>query len=101
MCFTFLNEYTYLTIFQIHLNLDILLNEMNVLNSHIMLGDSILFIPNLNKLDSDYLGYFPNCNFNNLPEGNAFVNYIQDRKVGQFKDLIGGYLDINLFLREI
>ena len=107
-------RYTYTQIFMISLGIkgayfkpvffefnedDILLNEMNVLNSHIMLGDSLLFIPNLNKLDSDYLGYFPNCNFNNLPEGNAFVNYIQDRKVGQFKELKGGYLDINLFLR--
>ena len=107
-------RYTYTQIFMISLGLkgayfkpvffefpndDILFNEMNVLNSHIMLGDSFLFIPNLNKLDSDYLGYFPNCHFNMFPEGNSFVDYINNRDMGQFKELKGGYLDINLFLR--
>ena len=77
----------------------ILLDEMNVLNTHIMLGDSILFIPNLSKLDSDYLGYFPNCNFNKFPEGINTIDYIPDRNMGQFKQLEGGYLDINMFLR--
>ena len=74
-------------------------DEMNVLNSHIMLGDSLYFIPNLNKLDSNYIGYFPNCNFNKFPEGNSFVDYEQGRNIGQFKELNGGYLDINIFLR--
>ena len=72
---------------------------MNVLNTHIMLGDSFLFIPNLNKLDSNYMGYFPNCNFNKFPEGNNFVDYIKGREMGQFMELNGGYLDINIFLR--
>ena len=78
---------------------EILFNEMNVLNTHIMLGDSFLFIPNLNKLDSNYMGYFPNCNFNKFPEGNNFVDYIKGREMGQFMELNGGYLDINIFLR--
>jgi alpha-glucosidase (family GH31 glycosyl hydrolase) len=77
----------------------ILFDEMNVLNSHIMLGDSLYFIPNLNKLDSNYIGYFPNWNFNKFPEGNSFVDYEQGRNIGQFKELNGGYLDINIFLR--
>ena len=64
-----------------------------------MLGDSLLFIPNLNKLDSNYAGYFPNCNFKKFSEGNSFVNYEPERKVGHFKELNGGYLDINIFLR--
>ena len=107
-------RYTYTQIFMISLGIkgayfkpvffefpedDILFNEMNVLNSHIMLGDSLLFIPNLSKLDSNYLGYFPNSNFNKFPEGNNFVEYIKDRSMGQFKELNGGYLDINIFLR--
>ena len=33
---------------------DILFNKMKVVNFHIMLGDSFLLIPKLNKLDSDY-----------------------------------------------
>ena len=78
---------------------DLLFDEMNILNTYIMLGDSLLFIPNLNKLDSNYAGYFPNCNFNKFPEGNSFVNYEPERKVGHFKELNGGYLDINIFLR--
>ena len=107
-------RYTYTQIFMISLGLkgayfkpvffefpedDILFNEMNILNTHIMLGDSLLFIPNLSQLDSNYLGYFPNCNFNKFPEGNNFVEYIKDRSMGQFMELNGGYLDINLFLR--
>ena len=107
-------RYTYTQIFLISLGIkgayfkpvffefpddNILLNEMNILNSHIMLGDSFLFIPNLSKLDTDYLGYFPNCNFNKFPEGISFVNYIKERNMGQFNQLKGGYLDINIFLR--
>ena len=64
-----------------------------------MLGDSVYFIPNLNKLDSNYIGYFPNCNFNKFPEGNSFVDYEEGKNIGQFKELNGGYLDINIFLR--
>ena len=107
-------RYTYTQIFMISLGIkgayfkpcffefpedDILFNEMNVLNTHIMLGDSFLFIPNLNKLDSDYLAYFPNSHFNKFPEGDIFVDYIKERTMGQFKALSGGYLDINIFLR--
>jgi len=107
-------RYTYTQIFMISLGIkgayfkpcffefpedEILFNEMNVLNTHIMLGDSFLFIPNLNKLDSDYLAYFPNSNFNKFPEGDIFVDYIKERTMGQFKALSGGYLDINIFLR--
>ena len=77
----------------------ILLDEMNILNTHIMLGDSFIFIPNLNEHESDYLGYFPNSHFNKFPEGIKFTNYIKDRNMGQFKELKGGYLDINIFLR--
>ena len=78
---------------------DILLNEMNILNTHIMLGDSFLFIPNLNEHESDYLGYFPNAHFNKFPEGTKFTNYVKNRNMGQFKEIKGGYLEINIFLR--
>ena len=79
----------------------ILLNEMNILNTHIMLGDSFLFIPNLNEQESDYLGYFPNSHFNKFPNGESFTNFIKNRDLGmgQFKELPGRYLDINIFLR--
>ena len=77
----------------------ILFDDMDVQNSHIMLGDSLLFIPNLNKLDSNYKGYFPNCHFNKFPEGKSFSNHEERKTMGKFKDLKGGYLDINLFLK--
>ena len=107
-------RYTYTQIFLISLGMkgayfkplffefpddDILINEMNVLNTHIMVGDSFIFIPNLNEHESNYLGYFPNSNFNKFPEGTKFVDFHKNRKQGQFKDLKGGYLDINIFLR--
>ena len=34
-----------------------------------------------------------------FPEGTKFTDYIEDRTNGQFKELKGGYLEINLFLR--
>ena len=77
----------------------VLINEMNILNTHVMLGDSFIFIPDLNEHESTYLGYFPNSHFNKFPEGTVFTNYVKDRNMGQFKELKGGYLDINLFLR--
>ena len=107
-------RYTYTQVFLVSLGLkgayfkpcffefpddSILINEMNVLNTHIMLGDSFIFIPNLNEHESNYLGYFPNFHFNKFPEGTVFTNYIKNRNMGQFKELKGGYLDINIFLR--
>ena len=80
-------------------NDSILFNEMNILNTHIMLGDSFLFIPNLNENEANYLGYFPNSHFNLFPEGTKFTDFVEKRGMGQFKQLNGGYLDINLFLR--
>jgi alpha-glucosidase (family GH31 glycosyl hydrolase) len=77
----------------------VLINEMNVLNTHIMLGDSLLFIPSLTEHESSYLGYFPNSNFNKFPEGTKITDFVKNRNMGQFKELKGGYLDINLFLR--
>lgn len=64
-----------------------------------MVGDSFIFIPNLNEHESNYLGYFPNSNFNKFPEGTKFIDFYKNRKEGQFKDLKGGYLDINIFKR--
>ena len=78
---------------------NILINEMNVLNTHIMIGDSFIFIPNLNEHESKYIGYFPNSNFNKFPNGRKFTDFIKNRNMGQFKELKGGYLDINIFLR--
>ena len=79
----------------------ILFKEMNILNTHIMLGDSFLFVPNLNEHESDYLGYFPNSHFNKFPSGEKFTDFIKNRDMGmgQFKELPGHYLDINIFLR--
>ena len=107
-------RYTYTQVFLISLGLkgayfkpcffefpddSILINEMNILNTHIMLGDSFIFIPNLNEHESNYLGYFPNSHFNKFPEGTTFINYVKNRNMGQFKELKGGYLDINIFVR--
>ena len=76
-----------------------LLNDVNVLNTHIMLGDSFLFIPDLNDHELDYLGYFPNSHFNHFPEGKKITDFVKGRIVGEIKKLKGGFLDINLFLR--
>ena len=107
-------RYTYTQIFLISLGLkaayfkpcffefpddSVLINEMNVLNTHIMLGDSLLFIPSLTEHESSYLGYFPNSNFNKFPEGTKITDFVKNRNMGQFKELKGGYLDINIFLR--
>ena len=107
-------RYTYTQIFLISLGLkaayfkpcffefpddSVLINEMNILNTHIMLGDSFLFIPSLTEHESNYLGYFPNSNFNKFPEGTKITDFVKNRNMGQFKELKGGYLDINLFLR--
>ena len=64
-----------------------------------MLGNALLFIPNLNEQESDYLGYFPNSNWNKFPDGTKFTDFVKNRDMGQFKNLKGGYLDINMFLR--
>ena len=46
-----------------------------------------------------FTSIIPNFHFNKFPEWTVFTNYIKNRKMGQFKELKGGYLDINIFLR--
>ena len=107
-------RYTYTQIFLISLGMkaayfkpcffefpndDFLINNNYVLNTHIMLGDSFLFIPNLNERENDYLGYIPNENFNKFPEGTSVKNYNKNSENGNLMFLNGEYLTINLFLR--
>ena len=80
-------------------NDEVLLNDMEVQNTHIMVGDSIYFIPCLNKEQNDYKGYFPNANFNSLIDFKNVFNYNKDlNNKGDFKLLNGNMTTINAFL---
>jgi hypothetical protein len=72
---------------------------MEVQNTHIMVGDSIYFIPCLNKEQNDYKGYFPNANFNSIIDFKNVFNYNKDlNNKGDFKLLNGNMTTINAFL---
>ena len=76
-----------------------LLNDMEVQNTHIMVGDSIYFIPCLKKEQSDYKGYFPNANFNSIVDFKSIYNYKPDsNNKGEFLFLSGKMTTINAFL---
>ena len=66
---------------------DTLLNDMNVQNSHIMVGDSIYFIPCLNRDQKKYEGYFPNANFNSIVNFKRILSYSENTKEGVFLNL--------------
>ena len=76
-----------------------LLNDMNVQNSHIMVGDSIYFIPCLNKDQKKYEGYFPNSNFNSIVNFKNVLSYRENKKEGVFLNLDGNFTAINAYLR--
>ena len=76
-----------------------LLNDMNVQNSHIMVGDSIYFIPCLNKDQKKYEGYFPNSNFNSIVNFKSVLSYTENQKEGVFLNLDGNFTAINAYLR--
>ena len=77
---------------------DILLNDMNIQNSHIMVGDSIYFIPCLSKEQNEYKGYFPNANFNSIVNFKSVFNYRENINKGEFLSLDGSMTTINAFL---
>ena len=77
---------------------DILLNDMNIQNSHIMVGDSIYFIPCLSIGQQEYKGYFPNFNFNSIVNFKSVVNYRENTNEGKFLSLDGSMTTINAFL---
>ena len=78
---------------------DILLNDMDVQNTHIMVGDSIYFIPCLNRDQNDYKGYFPNSNFNSIVDYKSIYNYKKNaNNKGEFLTLNGKMTTINAFL---
>ena len=77
---------------------DTLLNDMEIQNTHIMVGDSIYFIPCLNREQSDYRGYFPNANFNSIIDLKNILTYNKDNNSGSYIILNGGMTTINAFL---
>ena len=77
---------------------DTLLNDMEIQNTHIMVGDSIYFIPCLNREQSDYKGYFPNANFNSIIDLKNILTYNKDNNSGSYIILNGGMTTINAFL---
>ena len=77
---------------------DILLNDMNVQNSHIMIGDSIYFIPCLSIEQNEYKGYFPNANFNSIVTFKTIFNYKDNTNKGEFLFLDGSMTKISAFL---
>ena len=77
---------------------DILLNDMEIQNTHIMVGDSIYFVPCLNLEQNDYKGYFPNANFNSLINFESIVNYKKENIKGNYILLKGNMTTINAYL---
>ena len=77
---------------------DILLNDMEVQNSHIMVGDSIYFIPCLSQEQYNYKGYFPNANFNSIVNFKSFYNYKDNTDKGEFLFLDGSMTAINAYI---
>ena len=78
---------------------DILLNDMEIQNTHIMVGDSIYFIPCLNREQSNYKGYFPNANFNSIVDLKSIFTYNKDNKNNGVYILLNGDMTaINAFL---
>ena len=77
---------------------DILINDMEIQNSHIMVGDSIYFIPCLNKEQNDYKGYFPNSNFNSIVNYKSVFNYDKNNIKGDYLSLNGDMNTINAFI---
>ena len=77
---------------------DTLLNDMEIQNTHIMVGDSIYFIPCLNREQSNYKGYFPNANFNSIIDLKNILTYNKDNNSGSYIILNGGMTTINAFL---
>ena len=77
---------------------DILLNDMTVQNSHIMVGDSIYFIPCLSPEQIEYNGYFPNANFNSIVNFKSVFNYRENIDKGEYLSLDGSMTAINAFL---
>ena len=77
---------------------DTLLNDMEIQNTQIMVGDSIYFIPCLNREQSDYKGYFPNANFNSIVDLKNILTYNKDNNSGSYIILNGGMTTINAFL---
>ena len=78
---------------------DILLKDMEIQNTHIMVGDSIYFIPCLDKAQSNYKGYFPNANFNSIVNLKPIYTYNKDNSnSGAFISLNGDMTTINAFL---
>ena len=76
-----------------------LLNDMDIQNSHIMVGDSIYFIPCLSPDQNDYNGYFPNANFNSITDFRSVINYKEgDNTKGESIKLNGSMTTINAFL---
>ena len=74
---------------------DTLLNDMEIQNTHIMVGDSIYFIPCLNREQSDYRGYFPNANFNSIIDLKNILTYNKDNNSGSYIILNGGMTTID------
>ena len=75
------------------------LNDENVQNTHILVGDSIYFIPCLSSKQNEYEGYFPNANFNNLLNGKSVVNYNEKKEnLGSILYLDGSMTVINAFI---
>ena len=78
---------------------DNLLNDMDIQNSHIMVGDSIYFVPCLSPDQNEYNGYFPNANFNSITNFKSVINYKEgDNTKGEFLKLDGSMTTINAFL---
>ena len=76
-----------------------LLENNDIMNTYIMAGSALYYIPNLNENENRYQGYFPNSNFNEFPSGKKILDYNKKLKKGKWFYLDGSYNKINLYLR--
>ena len=80
------------------INDDILYKDY-YMNRYIMAGSCLYYIPNLNKNDWSYKGYFPNWNFNKFPSGEKVFTYDSSRNKGYYLKLSGDYDILNIYIK--
>jgi len=81
---------------------EFVLND-KILNEQIMLGNSILFNPILQKEENNVTFAFPNENWNRYPKGELILKKNQSENLKkenfEFLNLTGKYDDLHLFIR--
>ena len=78
---------------------DDVLYQSYYMNRYIMAGSCLYYIPNLQKNQWKFNGYFPNWNFNKFPSGEKVFTYDSLRKKGYYLKLEGSYEILHIFIK--